>query len=83
MPKKSPPLPVFSQRLTQAREHAGLTLYALAVRSGLNHQTVTNLERGAAPSLETACALADGLGLPLAWLAGRDDEVPEKSQIPS
>lgn len=60
------PTDPFPAHLRTLREGAGLTVYALAKRAGLTPQFVARLEAGdRSPSWETACALADALGVPV------------------
>jgi transcriptional regulator with XRE-family HTH domain len=55
---------VFSEKLRQVREAAGLSAYALAKASGLSKQAVSTLESGASkPSWETVQKLAKALGV--------------------
>jgi transcriptional regulator with XRE-family HTH domain len=53
----------FARRLHLLRESAGLSIYALAQRSGVSRQFLGELERGAKePSLDTARKIARALG---------------------
>jgi transcriptional regulator with XRE-family HTH domain len=62
MPPSSKPL--FSDRLRELREKAGLTQAQLAVKSGLHLSAVTRFEQGLRePSLATAQSLAAALGV--------------------
>jgi transcriptional regulator with XRE-family HTH domain len=57
----------FSRVVKRHREKSGLSRAALAERAGLHQTYVGLLEREArSPSLDTAKALAEALGLPLA-----------------
>lgn len=59
------------QRLREIRESRGLTQQALAKRSGITSQAITQIETGRRrPSFGTLVALAQGLGLSLDSLAG-------------
>jgi transcriptional regulator with XRE-family HTH domain len=54
----------FADRLREAREAAGLSQYALAKRSGLSKQAVSNLELGERePTWQTVQLLAVALGV--------------------
>jgi transcriptional regulator with XRE-family HTH domain len=68
MPKTKPA--PFGQRLRKLREAAGLSAYALAQRSGLSRQMISQLESGQSqPSFETAQKLASALDISVAALA--------------
>jgi len=69
MPKK---LPEFCQRLRSVLAVRGMSEYRLAKLSGLKAQTIARLTAGSVPNVETARAVADGLGLSLDWLCGRE-----------
>jgi transcriptional regulator with XRE-family HTH domain len=57
-------MPWFAGRLKDLREGAGLSQYALAKRSGLSKQALSNLELGARePTWETVQRLALALGV--------------------
>ena len=54
----------FAHRLRALRERVGMTKYMLAKRTGLNKQTLLNLESGKSiPSWETVQKLALALGV--------------------
>jgi transcriptional regulator with XRE-family HTH domain len=54
----------FAQRLRKQREAAGLSQYALAKRSGLSKQALSNLEAGSRePTWQTVQLLAAALGV--------------------
>ncbi len=56
----------FGDRLRDLRAAAGLSIYALAQKSGLTRQYLGRLESGQMlPGWETACTLADALGVDL------------------
>ncbi len=57
----------FAARLRHLRTQAGLTAYALAKKSGVSKQTISNLESGRihSPSWDVAGKLADALGVTL------------------
>ena len=65
-------LPDFARALRELREAAGLTYRQLTERAGLEYNVVWRMEIGErAPSLASALALADALGLPwTSWRAG-------------
>src|SRR4051794_36845179 len=64
----------FGLHLRLARSRAGITLTALAGRSGVSLPSLSRFEAGTAqPGLADACAIAKALGAPLLLLAdGRD-----------
>lgn len=63
-------------RLRHAREVAGLTQEALAVRAGIGAATVRRAERGeVAPLRMTRRALAEALHVPVAQIWPYDDEL--------
>lgn len=70
------PVPVspaagLARSLRAHRQAAGLSLGALAVKSGLSKASLSTIEAGAGnPSLETLWRLAGALGLPLGSLLG-------------
>jgi transcriptional regulator with XRE-family HTH domain len=56
--------PTFGERLTELREAADLTQYALAKKSGLSKQAISLLERGESePTWITVRKLARALGV--------------------
>ena len=56
----------FGACLRRAREAAGLSQQALAVRAGVSVFAVSKIEQGAVePSWPMACALADAMGVSL------------------
>jgi transcriptional regulator with XRE-family HTH domain len=60
-----------ARSLRAHRQAAGLSLGALAVKSGLSKAALSTIESGAGnPSLETLWRLAEALGLPLGSLLG-------------
>lgn len=64
-------LPMFAQNLLKYRVAAGISRYRLAQTSGISLPQIGKLERGVMkPYLETAQALAQGLGVDLSTLAG-------------
>jgi len=67
MKSKSKTQNSFATRLRAFRVEAGLTAYALAKKSSVSKQTVSNLESGRIrfPSWDVACKLADALGVTL------------------
>ena len=69
---------LFSKRLRQARERAGLTQQALGVRAGLDVSVagprINQYENGVhQPRQETMLDLAKALGVPAAYLTTSDD----------
>jgi transcriptional regulator with XRE-family HTH domain len=61
------------RHLRHARRERGLSLIALAQRSGVAKATLTKLEGGRAnPTVDTLYALADALGIPLGDLIAPD-----------
>ena len=65
---------IVGERLKWIRLHRGLTLRALARRSGVPVGTLSTVERGLRPgaglSLASARKLAEALGVTLDWLGG-------------
>lgn len=60
--------PAVGCQVRRLRQERGLTLTALAERSGLNTGYLSQVENGkASPSLETLQALADAIEVPVAW----------------
>lgn len=68
-------------RLKESREHAGLSLSALGLNSGISGQNVANIEaRGVMPGVDTAERLAKALGVSPCWLAfGELDAEPARA----
>jgi transcriptional regulator with XRE-family HTH domain len=71
---------LFSLRLRQARERAGLSQYELGVRAGLDANVagprINQYENGVhEPRQETILALADALGIPAAYLVTKDEDL--------
>lgn len=69
---------LFSQRLRQARERAGITQQELGVRAGLDVNVagprINQYENGVhQPRQETVLELARALGIPAAYLTTSDD----------
>lgn len=69
---------LFSQRLRQARERAGLTQQELGVRAGLDVNVagprINQYENGVhQPRQETVLDLAKALGIPAAYLTTNDE----------
>jgi transcriptional regulator with XRE-family HTH domain len=54
-------LPSLARNVLRHRRHRRLTQAELARRSRLSRKTISNIERGEVPSLETLLALARGL----------------------
>lgn len=66
---------IFSKRLKEAREKAGLKQSELAKKSGVTSATISAYEnsdgnKGKNPSLDNAMKLANALGVSLDWLCG-------------
>jgi transcriptional regulator with XRE-family HTH domain len=58
-----------AQAIKTRREQLGLTLRALAARSGVSASMVSDLERGTkSPTIATLAAIAEALGLPVSAL---------------
>lgn len=73
---------IFAGRLKSARKAMGLTQTGVGLQMGLGEKTasarVNRWEKGVHPaSLESAEALAEALGMPLAALVSRDDLMAE------
>lgn len=73
---------VFAARLKSARKAMGLTQTGVGLQMGLGEKTasarVNRWEKGVHPaSLESAEALAEALGMPLAALVSRDNLMAE------
>lgn len=71
--------PTFATRLRALREHAGISAYELAKRSGVSAPMIRNIEAGTnLPGWEVVCKLADALGVSVAEfrkaLAGKDGD---------
>ncbi len=70
-------MPNFAEKLTAARTAAGLSQYALAKRSGVSKQALSDLEKGLSePKLETASRLARALGITVDALVGNGGQAP-------
>jgi transcriptional regulator with XRE-family HTH domain len=62
----------FGKLLEKLRREQGLSVYALAQRTGLSDQAIHDLEQSdRTPSLETARRLAAALGVSLDWIANQ------------
>lgn len=60
--------PLVGTQVRRRRQERGLTLSAVAERTGLNVGYLSQVENDkASPSLETLAALADALDVPIAW----------------
>jgi transcriptional regulator with XRE-family HTH domain len=69
-----------ARAIRERREQLGLTLRALAARSGVSSSMISDIERGAkSPTLSTLAALAGALQVPLAMLV--DSAVPAAALI--
>jgi transcriptional regulator with XRE-family HTH domain len=61
-----------AQAVRQRREQLGLTMRALAVKSGVSSSMISDIERGAkSPTVTTLAALAEALGVTLSALVDR------------
>jgi transcriptional regulator with XRE-family HTH domain len=70
----------FSRLVKKHREKKGLSRAALAKRAGLHQTYVGLLEREErSPNLDTAKALADALGLPLAQMIAEAERICRKT----
>ncbi len=71
------PVHQIGQRLREAREGRGLTLRALAAQIGLTASLLSQIETGQVnPSVDTLFALAEGLGVHVAYFFGSSAEPP-------
>lgn len=75
-------LPIYSQRLREAREARGLSQRALGIEAGLNEfvasTRVNRYETGVhQPDLQTQQRIAAVLGYPLAYFYAEDDELAQ------
>src|ERR1700722_6787608 len=62
-PKKTFPAARVAEAISGRREQLGLTLRALAARSGVSSSMISDIERGAkSPTISTLAALAEALG---------------------
>jgi transcriptional regulator with XRE-family HTH domain len=69
--------PLVGRQVRRWRVDRGLTLAGLAGRTGLNTGYLSQIENDkASPSLETLGAIADALGVPVAWFLVEDDDAP-------
>lgn len=67
------------ERLKLCRHASQMTQVQLADKSGVHHNMISLYELDKAePSLLNACCLADTLGVPLDFLAGRLSETDER-----
>lgn len=75
-------LPIFSRRLKQLRDEAGLTQQALATAAGLSMSGVMQMEQGKRPDprLSTVRALAKALGTDLNTLGGLEPSATAKGK---
>jgi transcriptional regulator with XRE-family HTH domain len=71
--------PGFAARLRGLRAAAGLTQYALGIKSGIRADTIARLEQGkAGPTWATVTALAGALGVPVGAFAEPPRTKPAK-----
>ena len=69
-----------AQAIKNRREQLGLTLRALASRSGVSSSMISDVERGAkSPTISTLSALAQALGVPISALV--DSAAPPTARI--
>ncbi|MDP9471094.1 MAG: helix-turn-helix domain-containing protein [Chloroflexota bacterium] len=69
--------PLVGARVRQLRTERGLTQPQLARRTGLNVGYLSQVETDkASPSLETLAAIADAVGVPIAWLLVEEARPP-------
>lgn len=73
----NPGIPLFARRLKQARKMLHVTQYALAERMKVPHTCISRLESGRieSPLLSSLYRLADGLSIPVDYLAEENDFV--------
>ncbi|MBR0655474.1 helix-turn-helix domain-containing protein [Roseomonas arctica] len=65
-------------RMKRLREANGITLEALATRSGLTKSYLSKVERGVSvPSIASALKIADAFGCGIGTLFGADDAAPD------
>ncbi len=64
---------VFSERLRKLRNERGWTLESLSYRTGLSCPTLSKMENGANPKLDSVVKLADALDVSIDHLAGRSE----------
>ena len=56
-------MPQIGAKLKELRRRRDISVRALAVRSGISHSTISMIEREImSPSIDTLCAILDGLG---------------------
>jgi transcriptional regulator with XRE-family HTH domain len=71
----------FAQKLTEVRERAGITKYALAKMTGLTTQTVINLESAdSVPGWDTVQKLALALGVDCREFMDPSVTIPSKEE---
>ncbi len=71
----------FADRLREAREKAGLSQYALAKKSGLSKQAISQLERGVGdPAWTTVQALALAIGIDCREFVDTSFALPDEVQ---
>ena len=68
---------VFSERLRRMRNDRGWTLESLSFRSGLSCPTLSKMENGTNPKLDSVVKLADALDVSIDYLAGRKELSPQ------
>jgi transcriptional regulator with XRE-family HTH domain len=71
-----------AQALKGRREQLGLTLRALAARSGVSSSMISDVERGAkSPTISTLAALAEALAVPVSALVDGAHPAPSRMRI--
>jgi transcriptional regulator with XRE-family HTH domain len=78
--QKAMPSTSFADRLREARETAGMSQYALAKKSGLSKQALSNLEAGnREPTWQTVQLLAAALGVDCTSFVDPTLKMPEET----
>ncbi len=71
-----------AQAIKGRREQLGLTLRALAARSGVSSSMISDIERGAkSPTISTLAALGEALAVPISALVDRTTPVVRRMRI--
>lgn len=72
---------LFAERLKKAREASGMSQSLMASRIGVTVATVSNWEKAeSAPRANRMQLLASLLNVPLLWLLGGSQQVPESAE---
>jgi transcriptional regulator with XRE-family HTH domain len=70
-PESNPPAAKLAERVSAARQRAGLTQAELAEATGVTDETISRIERGRyEPAVSTLFRLAEALDVSLDYLAG-------------